>query len=147
MNHIQAFLIKAGATFLLLMIILGLLFRYSVGDVFILTLIIGVVSYLLGDLMLLPRTTNMTATFSDFAITMLITWFYLANITTSTTNVFLASLLTALGVALFEMFFHRYMINHTLHQKDEFERLGHLRYNTEISEEITPDRSKIRDQE
>ncbi|WP_226527491.1 DUF2512 family protein [Metabacillus niabensis] len=147
MNHIQAFLIKAVATFLLLMIILGLLFRYSIGDVFILTLMIGVVSYLLGDLMLLPRTTNMTASISDFAITMLITWFYLANITTSTTNVFLASLFTALVVALFEMFFHRYLINHTLQHKDEFERLGHLRYNTEISEEITPDRSKIRDQE
>ncbi|PMC39073.1 hypothetical protein CJ195_03795 [Bacillus sp. UMB0899] len=147
MNHLQAFLIKTAATFLLLLIILGLLFQYTIGDVFILTLIIGVVSYLLGDLMLLPRTTNIMATISDFAIAMLITWFYLANITVSTTNVFFASFLTAIGVALFEMFFHRYMINRILHRKDDFGRISTLRYNTEISEEITPDPYKIKDEE
>lgn len=147
MNHLKAFLIKAAITFLLLMLILGLLFQYSIGDVFILTLIIGVVSYLLGDLMLLPRTSNITATISDFAIAMLITWFYLANITLSTTNVFVASFLTAIGVALFEIFFHRYMINQILTRKDDYGRLGTLRYNTEISDEIAPDRSKLKEEE
>ena len=143
----KAFLIKATATFLILMILLGLLFQYSLGDVLILTLIIGVVSYLLGDLMLLPRTSNITASISDFAIAMLITWFYLANITSSTTNVFLASFLTAFGITLFEVFFHRYLIVHTLQEKDIFGRISTLRYNTEISEEITPERSKLRDDE
>lgn len=147
MNHLKAFLIKVAITFLLLMLILGLLFQYSIGDVFILTLIIGVVSYLLGDLMLLPRTSNITATISDFAIAMLITWFYLANITLSTTNVFLASFLTAIGVALFEIFFHRYMINQILTRKDDYGRLSTLRYNTEISDEIAPDRSKLKEEE
>jgi len=147
MNHIQAFLIKAVATFLMLMLILGLFFQYSIGDVFVLTLIIGVVSYLLGDLILLPRTTNITATISDFAIAMLITWFYLANITLSTTNVFLASLVSAIGIALFEMFFHRYLLNHTLHEKEDLGRIGNLRYHAEISEEIIPDRKKFRDDE
>ena len=147
MNYIKAFLIKAVATFLLLMLILGLFFQYSIGDVFILTLIIGVVSFILGDLILLPRTTNITASISDFAIAMLITWFYLANITLSTTNVFLASLLSAIGVALFEMFFHRYLLIHTLHEKEEFGRIGNLRYHTEVSEEIIPDRRKFRDDE
>lgn len=147
MNHIQAFLIKSVATFLLLMLILGLFFQYSIGDVFVLTLILGVVSYLLGDLILLPRTTNITATISDFAVAMLMTWFYLANITLSTTNVFLASLLSAIGVALFEMFFHRYLLNHTFHEKEDFRGFGNLRYNAEISKEITPDRKKFRDDE
>lgn len=145
MKHIKAFMIKAVSTFILLFVILGLLFNYSIGDIFILTLILGVVSYLLGDLMLLPRTSNLTATISDFAIALLITWFYLANNTISATNVFIASLLTAIGVTLFEIFFHRYMRKQVLHEKEDFGRLGNLRYNAEVSEELTPDRKKIKD--
>ncbi|MDA1475064.1 DUF2512 family protein [Bacillus sp. CLL-3-40] len=39
-----------------------------------LTLVLGVVSYLVGDLFLLPRTNNMTATIGDFGLSIVLIW-------------------------------------------------------------------------
>lgn len=144
-NHLKALAIKFIVSFLLLFVVLGLLFQYSFSVILGLTLILGLVSYILGDLMLLPRTSNFTATISDFAIAMLLTWFYLATITTYATNVFIASLITAIGVALFESVFHRYMRKNVLHEKESHVNIGNLRYTTEVSEEISPDYHKIKE--
>lgn len=147
MQHLKALSFKAIASFVLLFIVLGFLFGYSFGAILGLTLILGLVSYILGDLMLLPRTSNITATISDFAIAMLITWFYLATISTSANNVFLASLFTAIGVALFESFFHRYMKKNVLQEEKRYTnaRQANLRYQAESSEEISPDPKKLKE--
>lgn len=141
MEHIKAIAIKTVASFVLNFVILGLVFNYSFVNVLTLTLILGIVSYILGDLLLLPRTNNLTATISDLAIAMLLTWFYLANITYNENNVFMASIFIAIGVALFEWFFHKYMIKNVLRDKEPYLKVNNLRFQTEASEEISPDQS------
>ncbi|MDA7027810.1 DUF2512 family protein [Bacillus sp. CLL-7-23] len=41
---------------------------------FVLTLVLGVVSYLVGVLFLLPRTNNITATIGDFGLSIVLIW-------------------------------------------------------------------------
>jgi hypothetical protein len=142
-QHIKALAIKTVASLVLIYVILGIGFNYSIGNVLALTFLLGVISYILGDLLLLPRTSNLTATISDFAFSMLLTWFFLSNITVNTNNVFMASLLTSIGVALFEIFFHRYMRANVLRTEESTLKVNTLRYQTEASEEISPDKRKL----
>jgi uncharacterized BrkB/YihY/UPF0761 family membrane protein len=142
MQHIKALVLKTIATLALTFVILGLFFNYSFVNVLTLTILIGIISYVLGDLLLLPRTNNLTATISDFAIAMLLTWFYLSNITVNENNVFIASVLTAIGLALFENFFHKYMVTNVLRDKEPNQKVNNLRYQTEASEELTPDKNE-----
>lgn len=144
MQHIKALVLKTIATLTLTFVILGLFFNYSFVNVLTLTILIGIISYVLGDLLLLPRTNNLTATISDFAIAMLLTWFYLSNITVNENNVFIASVLTAIGIALFENFFHKYMVTNVLRDKEPNQKVNNLRYQTEASEELTPDKNEYK---
>ncbi|KKI89990.1 hypothetical protein WQ54_22915 [Bacillus sp. SA1-12] len=143
MQHVKALIIKAVATFVLLFVILGIGFDVSFGNILAITFLLGIISYILGDLLLLPRTSNTTAIISDFALALLLTWFYLANITENDTNAFIASLITAVGVALFEAFFHRYMKANVLNNVETNEKLNNVRYQTEASEELTPNRREL----
>jgi uncharacterized BrkB/YihY/UPF0761 family membrane protein len=144
MQHIKALVLKTIATLALTFVILGLFFNYSFVNVLTLTILIGIISYVLGDLLLLPRTNNFTATISDFALAMLLTWFYLSNITVNENNVFIASVLTAIGIALFENFFHKYMVTNVLRDKEPNQKVNNLRYQTEASEELTPDKNEYK---
>jgi Zn-dependent protease with chaperone function len=141
-QHIKALAIKLIALFVLIYVILGLFFNYSIGNVLTLTLLIGIVSYILGDLLLLPRTNNLTATISDFATAMILTWFYLATITYNENNLFLVSVILSIGVAIINWFFHKYMITNVIREKEPYLQTNNFRYQTEASEEISPDKSK-----
>lgn len=133
---------KLIALLVLSYIILGLFFNYSFGNVLTLTLLIGIVSYLLGDLLLLARTNNLTATISDFATAMILTWFYLANITYNENNLFIVSVILSIGVAIINWFFHKYMISNVIREKESYLQTNNFYYQTEASEEISPDKSK-----
>lgn len=142
MRHIKALAIKLIAVLVLSYIILGLFFNYSIGNVLTLTLLIWIVSYILGDLLLLPRTNNLTATISDFATAMILTWFYLANITYNENNLFLVSFILSIGVAIINWFFHKYMMSNVIREKESYVQTNNFHYQTEASEEISPDKSK-----
>src|SRR5438309_8037770 len=109
MKHIKPLVIKFISSLVLLSIILGLFFGMSFGNVFLITLVLGVVAYVLGDLLILPRTSNIIATFADFGLAFLVIRFMsdiLAN--GDAGDMFTMSLIAAIGVALFEYVFHKY---------------------------------------
>jgi len=138
MDHVKAVVIKFIGTLFLLFIVLGLAFNYSFVHIFTLSLLLGVISYILGDLLLLARTSNLLATCSDFALALLLTWFYLANVTNANNFLFLVSFITAAGIALFEAFFHRYLITRVIKDSYQTKRVNHsLQYQAEASEELT----------
>ncbi|MCY9339207.1 YndM family protein, partial [Bacillus haynesii] len=62
----------------LLYVVLTLFFGVPFGEMFVLTLFLGVISYLIGDLLLLPRTNNTTATMGDFGLSLVLIWAILA---------------------------------------------------------------------
>lgn len=119
----------------LLYIILGIIFGVNFMSVFWVTLTFSIVSYLIGDLLILPRTNNMVASVVDFVMSFAVIYF-LVDAYAFEGNLFTASLLSAIGVTLFEVFFH----NSVQTQMEEENNVDRRRYNlqTEVSEEIDP---------
>ncbi|MEN2465984.1 YndM family protein [Ornithinibacillus sp. JPR2-1] len=140
MKHIKALLIKFIATFVLLYIILGAMYTMTFGEVFLLSLVLGIVAYLVGDLFILPRTNNLVATVADFILAWPIIYWFVDGMTAAD-NPFPASLIAALGVGGFEIFFHRYLANQVLPDQEP-NGTRNLRYQTEYAEEISEDRRR-----
>lgn len=138
MKHVKAMAIKFVSCLVVLFIILGLIFDMSFGNVFLISLILGIAAYLIGDLMILPRTNNFIATIADFGLAFFIIWFMTETLTTGANAVY-PSFIAAVGVGLFEFLFHRYMSNQILEDKNNTgQRIGNLQYQTEASKDLTP---------
>ncbi|TWN11859.1 hypothetical protein CHCC14561_1471 [Bacillus licheniformis] len=121
---------------------------------FVLTLFLGVISYLVGDLLLLPRTNNTTATMGDFGLSLVLIWVILAMQNNPPYGTLAAaSIVSAIGVTVFEYFFHRYMEANVLNEtengkRENREKPGSLQYQSESSEELYPvTHSKKQDEE
>ena len=143
MKHGKAFLIKFISSLILLYIILGLFNGVSFGNVFLITSVLGVTAYILGDMLILPRTNNNIATMADFLLAFMIIWL-LSQTLTFGDSMFAESLMASLGVALFEYFFHRYLKNNHIIQQVESGLPANLQYQTEVSEELTPVRADVK---
>lgn len=138
MKHVKAMAIKFVSCLVVLFIILGLIFDMSFRNVFLISLILGIAAYLIGDLMILPRTNNFIATIADFGLAFFIIWFMTETLTTGANAVY-PSFIAAVGVGLFEFLFHRYMSNQILEDKNNTgQRIGNLQYQTEASKDLTP---------
>ncbi|MDQ0970747.1 uncharacterized BrkB/YihY/UPF0761 family membrane protein [Neobacillus niacini] len=145
MKHVKALAIKFVSSLVLLSLILGLLFDMAFSNIFLITLVLGVAAYLIGDLMILPRTNNTVATIADFGLAFLIIWFMSENLTYGD-NHFSMSLIAAIGVAIFEYMFHKYVANNVIkNQGGKKQQTGQLQYQTEASEELlAPVRQDVR---
>jgi hypothetical protein len=138
MNHTKAFLIKFISSLVLLYIILGVIYNMSLWHVFSITLVLGVISYILGDLIILPRTNNTVATISDFVLAFVLIW-AMSKAFGYDRNTFTISLIASIGVAIFEFFYHLYVSKNVVNKKQpERRNQGNLQYQTESSEEIYP---------
>jgi hypothetical protein len=143
MKHTKAMAIKFISNLVLLSIILGLFYDMAFRNILLITLVLGVAAYVIGDLLILPRTNNTVATIADFGLAFLIIWLMSENLTYGD-NHFSMSLIAALGVALFEYMFHKYLANNVLPDRGQRQQTGQLQYQTEASEELTPVRPDVR---
>lgn len=109
MEHVKALAIKAVMTLAVLFIVLGLGFGVSFTNVVLITVVLGAVSYLAGDLYILPKTNNMTATAADAGVAFLVVWLMLWAIGMATGTAALAALISAVVMAIGEYFFHQYI--------------------------------------
>ncbi len=147
MKHVKALAIKFVSCLVLLSLVLGGLYGISFGDIFTISLVLGVASYVIGDLIILPRTNNTVATIADFGMALLVIYVLCDNLT-PLENLFVPSLIAAAGTALFEYFFHKYVYNTVLSSNDRERQRplqGNLQYQTETSEELTPVRPDVRE--
>ncbi|MGM0845124.1 MAG: YndM family protein [Bacillota bacterium] len=148
MKHLKAFFIKFTACFALLAIILGGIYGVTLGEVFLISVVLSAVSYAAGDLFLLPRSNNTTASLADFGLAFIIIWAMLANMT-PVENVLFPSIVAAAGTAVFEFFYHKYLYRSGLGERggtaDAVQEK--LQFQTETSEELAPDRRDIRNDE
>jgi uncharacterized BrkB/YihY/UPF0761 family membrane protein len=143
MRHLTAMAIKFISSLVLLYVILGLFFGMSFTNVFLITLALGIISYILGDMMILPRTSNTLATLADFGLAFLLIWIMSQNLTDGD-NTFWPSLIAALGVTLFEYFFHKYINKNVVNADSNGQQSGNLQYQTEASEELAPVKPDVR---
>lgn len=143
MEHLKAMAVKFIATLALLYIILGLYYGMTFGTVFLISLILGVISYIVGDLGILPRTSNTVATIADFGLSLAVIWL-MVSLLTESRNAFTMALIPALGITVFEYLFHKYLSNMDKSDQTQGNRrtTNRLQYQTEASEEFTPEVNK-----
>ncbi|KYD05698.1 DUF2512 family protein [Bacillus atrophaeus] len=116
MVHVKALAIKGIMTIIVLYLVLGLGFNFTFGDTLLMTIVLGVVSYLLGDLYVLPKWNNMIATVADFGLAFLVVWLMGMPLSMglSPGMLALAALIAAIVMAIGEYFFHFYMMSKEL---------------------------------
>lgn len=143
MKHVIAFASKTALTLALLYIVLDLMYQVTFLNVLFITVILSLITYFAGDCMILPRTSNFTAVAADFGISFIILWIFLMNIGGFNVSPAAASVISALGISVFEAFFHRYLQQYVLPEdyQDTTETDSALwSYQTEASEELVPEK-------
>ncbi|WP_188205950.1 YndM family protein [Alkalibacillus aidingensis] len=144
MNHFKLIITKCIASLILLYAILGFVYDVTFMNVLLITLVLGAISYIIGDLFILLRTNNTVATISDFILSFVVVYFMLSFMIPGG-PLFGASLFAAIGVTVFELFFHMFVKSD--HEQEERERPterdtrkpNNYRLQTEASEELRPD--------
>lgn len=141
MNHTKALLIKFVSSLIVLYIILGYFYGMTFGDVFLITLVLGIVSYIIGDMFILRRSNNFVATVSDFILAFIVIRLMSDNLIEGADgNLLQMSLIASLAVAVFEYFFHKYFAHNVLSdgETNDNNQRRNLKYQTEASEELAP---------
>lgn len=112
MEHAKAVLIKGIMTFAVLLLIFG---SYTgIGEILLLTIVLGAISYFAGDLFILPKTSNLTATSADLILSFLVIWGMGLMLFDHTGNLVGPALFAAFLIAAGEWFFHSYMADKVL---------------------------------
>jgi hypothetical protein len=106
-SHAILIAIKLVAVFVAMYVVLGLIYGVSSGNVFMLSVLLTVVAYLLGDLVILRRTTNIIATIADFGLAFVLLWLVGTYMINGGVNWFMASLVSAIVIGVLEAVFHR----------------------------------------
>ncbi|MBB4822848.1 cation transport ATPase [Sporosarcina luteola] len=108
MNHGMAILFKAVLTFLVLWIVLSAIYNVSFLHSTFIGIVLLLVSYVAGDMMILPKMGNMAATTGDLVIGFLIIWGGLLLFGYG--NSFGEALLTGVVIAIGEYLFHSWLL-------------------------------------
>ncbi len=117
MNHVKAIIIK----FLMIAAVLGLVlsagFDYPFGDTLIISVVLTLVAYVLGDLFIFRQSgysssqtkRNIIATISDGILAFLVIWIMSGVLVPNNNDIVLASFISTLVIAVGEWFFHKYL--------------------------------------
>ncbi|WP_080147127.1 DUF2512 family protein [Marinilactibacillus piezotolerans] len=108
MKHVKAMAIKLIAIILICWIILSLLWNIPLMDAVIGGAIVSVMIYVIGDLLVLRKIGNIVATVVDMGGALAILWGYLYL--SLGESYFLESLVASAGIAIFEWFFHSWLL-------------------------------------
>ncbi|MDQ0414318.1 YndM family protein [Mesobacillus stamsii] len=145
MKHVKAIGIKFIVSLVLLYVIFGAMYNMSFNNVFLMSLVLSIGSYVLGDLLVLPKANNTIATAVDFGLAFMFFWIVGESLTYGESLVF-PSLIAAAGLAVTEYFFHKYVSRNVL-EEGEQDYSADYRYQTEASEELTPVKPDVRSDE
>lgn len=139
MEHLKSIIIKYVFTLAILYVILGIIFGMTFTNVLLTATVVTLAEYIIGDLLILPRTNNTIATAADFGLTLLVIWAMVASLTDAAMP-FVPALVASVTFAVFEYVFHKYFANTVLDKGDKPESQTRMQFQTEASEEFSPPR-------
>ncbi|WP_077328381.1 YndM family protein [Virgibacillus siamensis] len=150
MDHVKALIIKFIMCTAVLWIVLGAFYGVGFGDILMLSVLLTAVSYIVGDLLLLPRFENWGATLVDLGLTFLGIWFLGPLLFEENIPLGTAAIFSAIVIAVGEYFFHKYMEKEVLDDWDQFvtdedRDVERAKVQTEFSEELS-DTDRKRDE-
>ncbi|MEC0278725.1 YndM family protein [Bacillus halotolerans] len=149
MKHIIALASKTALTLALLYVILDRVYHASFLSVLFIAFFLSFVTYLSGDILILPRTSNITASLADFGLSLVILWIFLETQTRNGFSPFAAALIASVCLTVFEYFFHRYLLKNVLDETFRNEltvKDNTLQYQTEASDELFPEANDQKDE-
>lgn len=116
MKHIYALLIKIVMVTIVLTIVLGMLTYLSYSEIFVVSAVVTIAAYIIGDLMILPVSNNTVATICDIvlaAVTIFIFNYVWPNRSISFWDATIAAIVLGIG----EWFFHKYVARNVLPER------------------------------
>lgn len=135
MEHIKLIAIKFVATFVLLYLVLGMVYGMAIEYILFINMV-SIVSYFIGDLIILERTNNAVTTLVDFGIALAVIYL-MADVLTVGGDPLTAALFSAILIGIFEAFYHRYVVNELHEQKLQAIPIRRMEYSMETSEELS----------
>jgi hypothetical protein len=109
MKHVKAIAIKTVVIALLSWIVLSAFGEVPHAQSLITGVLISLVIYIVGDLLVLRKIGNVVATIADMGGAFLVAWLYLGAMVEG--DFLMESLIVAVLVAVFEWFFHGWLLN------------------------------------
>ncbi|HLS35251.1 MAG TPA: DUF2512 family protein [Bacillota bacterium] len=143
MRHLFALMIKFIIVGTIIFSILGLFSSTSFMALFVISGLITLASYIIGDMYILYQVGNVAATIIDFVIYFLAVWTLAGSVIGIQSGITLASLAAAYFLTLAEPLFHAYVIERVFHvdiQEDDME----VDFQTEASEEKVVDIDELK---
>jgi hypothetical protein len=141
-RHINVLLIKFVASLVVFWVSLDLFFEATIADIVSFSLLLTVVSYFIGDQILLPRIGKMNAVITDFFLVYLIVWIFGGILFESYLQVAWGSIISALLIAGSEVFVHSYILKNVTEVVSEKQRSLNGNFAYEFAEEHEPDPRK-----
>lgn len=110
MDHLKALGIKFIYTSIIIFSLFGIFNNVSIGKLFIMSLMTTGISYIVGDLIVLPRIGNIRSTILDFGLSFLTVLILGGLFIITDIKITLASLAAAFFMMCIEPLFHTYMV-------------------------------------
>lgn len=121
MKHILAILLKFVIVLVLLEIMLSLMTALTVGQIAVVSVVVTIVSYIIGDIVILAEANNTVATLCDAVLAFLS--MYSFNYWSTYPDISVgAAIVSTIVLAIGEVFFHRYMVKSIYPDRDRRRR-------------------------
>lgn len=135
MNHLKALIIKFLMIAVVLLIILTGIFDVEFGDTLLISVVLTLVAYVLGDLLIFLKTggrtdqnrtnhnqsdhtkRNAIATVADIVVAFLVIWLMGEALLANTEDLMTAAIISALVIGAGEWFFHKYLDRNVFPEK------------------------------
>ncbi len=138
MKHFNVLVMKFVATFIIVWISLGLFFEATLAQILSFSLLITVVSYFIGDRILLPRIGNRNSVIADFFTVYLIVWIFGSIFFHNYLQVAWGSIISATLIAGSEVFVHSYILKNVKPPVREPQRKYNQSFAFEFAEDDDP---------
>lgn len=108
MRHFVAIVLKFILVLVLLEILLGLITALSVAQILLISAAVTLLSYAIGDLLILPASNNIVATLCDVVLVFLTVWAF--NLVPGYVVILVGTAAVCAAVlGIFEFYFHKYV--------------------------------------
>ncbi|MGG4406034.1 YndM family protein [Geobacillus stearothermophilus] len=137
MKHIVPFIVKLAAWSVVLFSMFTI-FNVPLSLISLMTVITVLVSYVIGDVFILPRVGHFVAAALDVPLSFLLIWPSSFALIAPSVNVAYGAFFSALAIGAVEAFFHLYMESHVLEEarrEEEHRWYDEGRWATEFAEE------------
>lgn len=122
MKHLKALVIKFVMSAVVLGIMLTGIYNYDFSDSMLISLILTVVAYALGDLLVYRNAAddsdykkrNIIAIISDLILSFLVIWIIGASLFGNNSAIIQSSIVSTIVITIGEWFFHKYLDKHVL---------------------------------